>query len=134
MKLDYDCIRELLICLEESISLKESPVSGKVAFETATLKQVCDYLPAYTKEEIVYTALKLKEAGLIEISIIGNSTHVSTIRFESITYEGHQYLDHIRSATIWEEIKTGLKNKAIDLSVNAIFMIAKEILKSKFNL
>ena len=128
MTLNYDCVRDLLLCLEENITCETEIVSQNVRFNTVSLNIVCKSLPDYSREEIAYTAMKLKEAGYIETQVIGNSSHISSISFEDITFSGHQYLDSIKSSTVWEEVKQTFKSKAIELSFNAIAAVAKSIM------
>ncbi|MGN1303728.1 MAG: DUF2513 domain-containing protein [Oscillospiraceae bacterium] len=131
MNLNYDCVRDLLLCLEENLTCETEIVSQKVRFNTISLNTVCNSLPNYTREDVTYTAVKLKEANFIEMQVIGNPSHISSISFESITFSGHQYLDSIKSSSVWEEVKQTFKSKAIELSLNAIMIVAKNVISKQ---
>ncbi len=46
-----------------------------------------------------------------------------------MTWEGHELLDSIRGDTAWNRIKSVAKEKGVDLTVDAIKMIAKIVLE-----
>lgn len=131
MKLNYDCIRDLLLCLEENLELSENVIRNEIECKYVTLNTVCSLMPDYSKSDIVYTALKLNEAEFITAEIDDNNSSVHAIRFESITYNGHQYLDSIRNSKIWEEVKNTFKTKAIEFSIGAIFSFAQYAIKKQ---
>ena len=85
MKLNHDCVRDLLLYIEENSSYNE-----RLHLNTITIKD-------YSTENIIYTADKLIEAGYLDCirSVLMNS-RMPDIKVKSITYEGHKFLDNIR--------------------------------------
>ncbi|WP_265754876.1 DUF2513 domain-containing protein [Avibacterium sp. 21-594] len=48
----------------------------------------------------------------------------------NLTWQGHEFLDKIRSDTAWNKIKQIIKTKGIDLSFEAIKLAGKSLLVS----
>lgn len=91
MKLNHDCIRDILLFVEENVNYNQH-----ADFSAVELKN-------YSRDEIIYSADKLLEAGFIDgnkISSLGAT--LPSIRITSITWTGHQFLDNIRDESIWK--------------------------------
>ena len=90
MKLNHNCVRMLLLFLEDNLSLTNQAVLNGVVIDK------------YTSDEIVYAGIKLSEAGYIDAHInqyaYGDTPKVVV---EQITWEGHKFLDNIRDDTVW---------------------------------
>lgn len=96
MRLNHDCVRELLLELEEKLVFNEHLYLNQ-------LKQF-DTFKKYGEETFVYTLLKLSEAGFI------NENHRFylegyDIGVSSLTWDGHEFLDNIRDPKIWKNVK-----------------------------
>lgn len=109
MVLNQDCIRDLLLYLEENLNYA-SPIS----INNISLKH-------YPIDTIIYTADKLYEAGYLNCikrvyADDGNPVIIAT----SITYSGHQFLDNIRDAKIFTKTKSVLSTfKSISIEIFA---------------
>ncbi|PFJ14750.1 hypothetical protein COD67_07030 [Bacillus cereus] len=95
MKLNHDCVRDLLLTVEESttdeiLSLYFLPQKQR--------------LENYQVDDITYTIQRLKEAGYLNVIDIATSDGYSAI-INSITWNGHQFLDNIRDKTVWKKTK-----------------------------
>ena len=64
MKLNYDCVRSVLLTVEKSKTIDEELNINPVTVET-----IFEQLPKYEDNEILYTIEKLKEAGYINATI-----------------------------------------------------------------
>lgn len=128
MKLNPDCIRDILIVVES------------MEYGTAyTLPRLSDQLPNYSTEELNYHCLKLMEAGFIEAdSIDVPKSYLPQIsRVYDLTFAGHQFLANVRSDNIWNGVKSvGLKIGSV--SLEALTQIASnvitELVKAQFGL
>lgn len=120
MKLNYDCVRDLLLYLENNLTYDNYVSIGNLKLNN------------YSSDELTYTSEKLTEAGYIN-SIIGHSDDYPVIIVKSITYNGHQYLDSIRNNTIWKETKSKL-SKIGSFSFPIIQQLAISIAKAKLGL
>ena len=110
MKLNYDCVRELLLTLEENLVMDDS-----LSFPSLTLKQVCEKMPDFSRADIAYASTKLLEAEYIEANSIESYSKIIKIVYSSITYEGHQYLDSIRDSKLWSTVKKNAKALTFEL-------------------
>ena len=105
MKLNYDCVRSVLLTVEKSKTIDEELNINPVTVET-----IFEQLPKYEDNEILYTIEKLKEAGYINAALHFAAGHFIDGTVSSITYSGHEYLDNIREPEVWRKVKTMLKN------------------------
>lgn len=121
MKLNNDCIRDILIQVEEA------NLGYKLTIKDLTLK-----LPQYTEEDIIYSCLKLGEANFLSLDKTRYiRDNIDTIhKINSITYSGHQFLDIIRNDNVWNKTKSTLKSMGAS-SIKTIFEIALKIIEDK---
>lgn len=105
MKLNYDCIRSVLLTVEKSKTIDE-----ELNLNPLTVETIFEQLPKYEDNEILYTIEKLKEAGYINAALQFAAGHFIDGAVSSITYSGHEYLDNIREPEVWRKVKAMLKN------------------------
>ena len=105
MKLNYDCVRSVLLAVEKAEMIDEN-----LSLTPLKVFELFDGLPEYKDNEILYTVEKLKEAGYINATIQFAAGHFIDGTVSSITYSGHEYLDNIREPEVWRKIKAMLKN------------------------
>ena len=107
MKLNQDCIRDLLLYLEENLSYQNF-----VTINNISLKD-------FSNSDLVYTADKLIEAGYLDcIKSRSMDEECPTIIAKSITYAGHQFLDNIRDDKVFAKTKSvlsGLKSVSVEI-------------------
>ncbi len=116
MKLSPDCIRDILIIMEEQ------PFKKQMDFD-----DLVPLLSSYSSDDIEYTCLKLKEAGFIHAITASDFTGETVVTLLDITYTGHQFLNDIRSDTVWSNVKE-VSKKVGSQSVSAISQIASGII------
>lgn len=105
MKLNYDCVRSVLLTVEKSKTIDE-----ELNINPLTVETIFEQLPKYEDNEILYTIEKLKEAGYINAALQFAAGHFIDGAVSSITYSGHEYLDNIREPEVWRKVKAMLKN------------------------
>lgn len=115
MKLDQDCVRDLLLYFEESLELNSSIDILKIN------------LKKYESETIIYTALKLTEAEYINAVPKYASNGLYFFPVSSITWNGHKFLDTIRDNEVWSETKS-IASKFSSVSLNMIENIATQVI------
>ncbi len=103
MKLNYDCVRSVLLTVEKSKTIDE-----ELNIIPLTVETIFEQLPKYEDNEILYTIEKLKEAGYINATIQFAAGHYIDGFISSITYSGHEYLDNIRDPKVWRKVKSVL--------------------------
>lgn len=119
MQLNFDCVRDLLLVLEDKIE-------GKPLFLNDVLKS--EELRFYTREEIIYTSQKLKEQGFVSYSSYSADNEIQDISYEHITFNGHQYLDSVRDPKVWNGVKKVLADKGLTATFNSIGSMAIKLL------
>jgi len=115
MKRDWDCIRAILIALDEkgdtASALRPNEVDG------------------FDQEAVSYNMCRLIDAELIKGDCIQPmDSSVRCFAFE-MTWEGHELLDKIRSNTLWNKIKSAARERAIPLSFDAVKILGIDALK-----
>ena len=129
MKLNPDCIRDVLLYLEEHLYVD----LDKKNFNTVELKELrmsLELREKYNEEEIWYAVYNLKEIHYIE----GKISDVSDMKMmfcqiQNITWQGHQFLNTIRPQTVWDATLQGASKLGI-MSMSALSSIAMEIAKA----
>lgn len=120
MKLNQDCVRDLLLYLEENLTLNDH-----LSVENISLKN-------YSRDELLYTADKLYEAGYINCMRKIYDTTDLIILISSITYEGHQFLDNIRDDKVFAKTKSIL-SKFKSVSIAVISETASKVITNMIN-
>lgn len=97
MKLNPDCIRDILITIE---SMEYNSVY--------TLAKLQANLPDYSEDVLNYHCLQMIDADLLNAKAINVMGEISPQiwRIFDLTYQGHQFLADIRSDTSWNKTKT----------------------------
>lgn len=103
MELKHECVRDVLLYLEEHQKLHQVINSNSIKIRE------------YTNDDIFYTVSKLTEAGYLNADI---REFCSTIPIKEITYSGHMFLNNIRDDKVWKETTktiSGLKSVSLDI-------------------
>lgn len=120
MKLNQDCIRDLLLYLEENLKLNDY-----LSISNISLKN-------YSSEELLYTADKLYEAGYLKCSRKVYDNTDLMIFVSSITYTGHQFLDNIRDDKVFAKTKSILSSFK-SVSIEIISETASKVITNLIN-
>ncbi len=114
MKLNHDCVREILLAIEDA-ELGEyiSPI---------TLHRT---LPQYSEEEISYTCLILSDGDFLQVMSVQMPGQEmpwvkSIIR---LTFQGHELISKIRDPERWPKLKKAV-SAVRDYSLSALSAIA----------
>ncbi|MCY8547296.1 DUF2513 domain-containing protein [Bacillus subtilis] len=125
MKLDHDCVRSLLLELEEKLSLNS-------IFNNSHIRELKTY-EEFGEEQTFYTILKLIEADFIK----GSSQYYFDESYEfvisSISYSGHEFLDTIRDSKIWSQTKSSVSALS-GVSLSIIGSVAADLVKKSVGL
>lgn len=120
MKLDQDCVRDLLLAIEELAQVNRT-ASLEDYFENSNLKE-----KSYSEEELMYTASRLKEAGFIHAQ---PNRDFSYYFVSTLTYDGHVFLDTIRDPKVWAKTKE-VTSKLASVSIPLMAEIGSKYLKN----
>lgn len=115
MRLNNECVRDLLLTIEENLGIND-----KVSIDDFEL-------PNYSDDELIYTALKLIEAGFIN----GESSRMIDgsifVYVSSLTWDGHKFLDNIRDNEVWSKTKS-IVSKFSSVSLGIISNVAAQVI------
>ncbi len=101
MTRDMDLIRELLLKLE-AIPMRSGAIINIWLDKNNPEEEF--QIDGFTAEQIEYHLHLIDEAGLI----IGSGSRPRMgINFKSLTWDGHDFLDSIRSPEVWRQTKSG---------------------------
>lgn len=123
MKLDYDCVRDLLLTLEEELQFDDSMEHPTVTSDNINSHP---FISKYTEQQLAYASLKLEEAGYIDAYFIPGDDKYNGALYSSITFEGHQYLDSIRSDNVWINVKSKIASIGGSISFTIIRSLAEK--------
>lgn len=111
MRLDWNCIREILVATE---SLEDGNVAAPGMF------------PGFSEDKVVEHIRLLVEAGFIE----GYPKGAAAMFSRRLTWSGHEFLATLRSRDLWSRIKTEAKYRGLELSFELIKVLASKYLGS----
>lgn len=119
MKLNSDCVREVLLTCEEV------PLNSHPPLENFFTQK---RLEKYSNDEISYSMKKLVEAGFVDFKTIRvwGGPDFDGI-FLDITWQGHQFLDAIRSDTVWTKTKEKISSTVGSTSLQVMGTLASTI-------
>lgn len=129
MKLNPDCIRDVLLYLEEHLQVDLKTHN----FNNVTLKDLNNNTALkakYSPEEIWYTVYNLKEARYIDGTISNSGSYKMVVcEIKNITWNGHQFLNTVRPQSVWDATLKGASKLGI-MSIGALSTLAMEIAKA----
>lgn len=118
MKLNHDCVRDVLLYLEDNLSYGNFVHSSDLKIKS------------YSHEEILYCIDKLFEAGFLNCD---RQTDLSSVfpwfLIKSISYDGHSFLDNIRDNNVWRKTKNITKSFT-STSINLLSNIASQVISN----
>lgn len=113
MKLDHECVREILLHLEDNLGL--------------------DYMHAneielkdYPQDVINYSVMRLIEADYL-IADIESADDEVDITISTITWKGHEFLDTVRDKEVWKKTK-GFLSKFASVSLQFTEKVAADVI------
>ena len=148
MRLDMDCVRDILLCVEENTNTYHycafydigyhGNKSRENAGEYRYAEDVEDYqvklLDKYGNDILMYHINYCEKDDLI---VTEPSHSIAEIKVFDLTAKGHNFIANIRKQDIWDGVKDIAAKIGSD-SPNAIAQIASsiivELIKKQFNL
>ena len=115
MRLNCDCVRDILLCCEESFNNHTSFL---------THEKLVTLLPTYSESDIISALQSLDEAGYIVCEFLYGDGTVSSVAINKITFEGMEFLEIIRPKSNWEKFKGFISKNAVP-SVAKLFELIK---------
>jgi hypothetical protein len=117
MKLNTDLIRDLLIYFEKTL-----PEIEPVVFAENII------LPGYTSNQIIYHVGLLLDNAYIKGEESNTLTSVDYTIYR-LTYDGHEFLEAIKSDTVWNSFQEKAREMGIQAIKTALPIIANILAK-----
>lgn len=127
MRLNYDCVRDVLLVLEEILQVR---CNGKMyCFDNVSIDKICSTLndKKYSREDIFYSLFNLEQADYISAHFIEADSGYVGCFVEFITYQGHEFIEQIKPDTVWNKTKGIVKNIG-GASLSIISKIAADVI------
>lgn len=116
MNLNHECVRDLLLYIEENLQHGSSLCAQDII------------LNPHANSDVIYTAFKLSEANLIEATKTYYTSYtIPVIHIHSLTWDGHEFLDNIRDDQIWD-LTTKVTSNFSSVSLSIIRKVASQLL------
>ncbi len=97
MKFNPDCMRDILLYLEENLTL-----SPDLEIQFISVQDLSKNLP-YPIQEIANMVLVLDDAEFIDASRFDAGNQICELLVLRITYSGYQLIESIRPQPVWEK-------------------------------
>ena len=120
MKLNHDCIRAVLLYLENSLDYEHY------------LDLTNFSVDGFSIEDTHYSIKKLEEAGFISAIVARDIDGEISVDVFGITWEGHKFLDTIRDNQVWNSTKKIL-SKFSSSSISFVSNVASQVLTNLIN-
>lgn len=128
MKLDYDCVRSILLELE-----KKPLFDNDLRITPVSVEEIFTALDRYSDGDILYCIETMKDAGLIKANLRYGGGPFIEGYISGITYKGHELLDSVRDRKIWQRLKQ-LLSAAGAVTFDIIIDVARDIVKSNIRI
>lgn len=127
MKLNPDCVRDILLAVESLPDVKH--------FFLFDSESISELFPRYSHEEVMY---HLRQCELNDFLLHpSHDSNYETYTVYDLTPKGHQFLANIRENKIWNGVKS-IAGKIGSTSLDSIVQIASnvisELIKSQFGI
>lgn len=117
MKRNWDTIRELLTKVEEC-TLPSDVIR-------------LDCFPLERASEISYHMTLLIEAGLVNGQLSQTiGPEIKDFIAQRLTWKGHEFLDAIRSDTVWQKTKKAFVDEGLSMTLDLVKEVAVSIIKT----
>lgn len=127
MKLDCDCVRDVLLYIEREQTMSKE--DKNFVLDYLYCDRFFEGIKKHSQETIVYTVMKLKEAEYIKAYISEADDNILEFYVLGITYKGHQFIEKIKDDTVWGKTKSVAKSIG-SFSFDIIGEIAGQVLSS----
>ncbi len=126
MKLDIDCVRDVLLELE------------KLPVDCHTVYTFQESIARHGVENVEYTLAKLSEANYIKANIcLWESGEYDFNGIYCLTFAGHEFLASVKQPNVWDQLKTAATtggSAGIKLLGDVALEIGKSVLCKKLGL
>jgi hypothetical protein len=115
VRLDWECVRAILTALEDLPEQDGRLAPGDV--------------PGWAPQVVSYHVEVLAEAGLLKAQCVRALGAQTLCLAQRLTFAGHELLDAMRQATLWNRVKARVRDAGLSLSVEAVKLAASGLIK-----
>ena len=126
MRLNHDCVRDVMLFIEEEQELGMAPHLPDFLNQKKPAKSRLD---KYDAETIKYSLMKLDETNYLNDNCVITQYQLIEFDVTSITWNGHKFLDTIRDPKIWKTTKN-VASHLESISITLLSNIASNVLES----
>lgn len=120
MRLNPDCIREVLTYIEEN----QTYVNGTLGRLCA--EDICDNITKFSRNDVRYSIKQLSNSDMLDSEIIKTASDSYIIYIFDISPSGHEFLANIRTENVWNQTKK-VANKVGSFSIDVLTKISVAI-------
>lgn len=135
MRLNIDCVRDILLCVEENTTIRKMclfvdlglpEIDSFLGNDIAPQQYQTALMEHYENDILIYHVQYCIDSELISISDISDAQH---IYIRDLTPTGHNFLADIRENNNWNNVKN-IASKVGSTSFSALSSIASELITS----
>ncbi|MFQ7657004.1 MAG: DUF2513 domain-containing protein [Anaerostipes hadrus] len=129
MKLNHDCIRDVMIyiennCIYEDDSRGNRSIHSRVFYEIIHDEKLSS---RYTEDEIRYVVAQLYFEDMVIATMTPETLNFRQFDVDSLSFKGHEFLDNIKDDTIWKKTKKFVGERLNSASLAIIANVASKI-------
>lgn len=134
MKLNLDCVRQILLIVEENTGLRKYCFFIDSSLETSEMAIGNPLIPLpnyqisllknFDNDELIYHINYCVESGLLSTD---TSYGLYQIVVKDLTPKGHDFLENIRDNKVWSGIKS-IASKVGATSLNSVVQISSNVI------
>lgn len=116
MKMNEDCIRDILKFLVENLTIEIDNQRNKGGFNDISMLGIMkEFENQYSKEDIWYSVYNLSQDRFIETNNIREQSRAgfAYVEIYNVTHRGHQFYETIQPETIWNKTKSVISNVGV---------------------
>lgn len=129
MKLNHDCIRDVMIyiennCIYEDDSRGNRSIHSRVFYEIIHDEKLSS---RYTEDEIRYVVAQLYFEDMVIAIMTPETLNFRQFDVDSLSFKGHEFLDNIKDDTIWKKTKKFVGERLNSASLAIIGNVAGKL-------
>lgn len=129
MKLNHDCIRDVMIYIEENCIYEDDDrgnqsIHSRVFYEITHDEKLSS---RYTEDEIRYVVAQLYFEDMIIATMTPETLNFRQFEVDCLSFKGHEFLDNIKDDTIWKKAKNFVGERLTSTSFSIIANIASKL-------
>lgn len=131
MRLNHDCIRDILLYVEKHCVYEEND-RGYTSMHLVTDNELYadpELSSKYDEDTIIYTIAQLFLDNMIigKHRDCGTIFHMADCDIEALSPRGHEFLDNIKDDTIWKKTKKFVGERLTNTSFTIIANVASKL-------